>query len=368
MKPYYLIINPSRYPAYSRYLEKISGKVSRGLVYKSRSLEHFQELIYEFCRSRVENLIVWGGDGTANAAINGLMRHKEEWACQKNIGFLRGGSGNGIQDSYEVPISLRKQIRTYLDSIEHNYTQEVDLLQLHNGGETRFGQLVGLGLDAEVLDLRNQPAEKSTHPSTLQNQPYVKPGLLKYIRAGVKVIGGGLKSHRMHLKSSLREGKYALRGLRTNAEVPFRAASFTSTAPLVEIGTRPYYGRFFKICPDVVCNDGNLGVYFYNFTSAPRVLFNLPNLWRGRHHLINHHWAKKGLPLIERFEVKEAHFSSRRPFKAHIDGDTVQPEWGEEGYSLRVSTVPQALNFLVPESFYVKFHPLTRDSDYSEFS
>jgi diacylglycerol kinase family enzyme len=368
MKPYYLIINPSRYPAYSRSLEKISGKISRGIIRKSRSSEHFRELIHEFCRSPVEDLIVWGGDGTANAAINGMMEEKSEWACSKNIGFLRGGSGNGIQDSYEVPIGLRKQVQTYLNSIEHGYTQEVDLLELDHGGERRYGQLVGLGLDAEVLDMRNRSRSEKLAKQAHQEDKAVRPGLPEYVKAGTRVISKGLGPYQMSIRSVLREGKYALRGVRTNAEVPFHEARFHSSAPLIEIGTRPYYGSFFKICPDVVCNDGYLGVYFYNFTSAARVLLNLFNLWKGRHHLINQHSAKKRLPLIERFEVKEAELSSRRRFKAHIDGDIITPVRGEKGYSLSVSIAPRALNFLVPETFYVKFHPVIMESRSSKVS
>jgi diacylglycerol kinase family enzyme len=189
--------------------------------------------------------------------------------------------------------------------------------------------------------------------------------LLHYVRAGAQVLMRGLKPYRREVKCTLRRGKYALRGIRTNAEVPFREASFTSRAPLVEMGTRPYYGKFFKICPDVVCNDGYLGVYFYNFSSTPQVLFNLFNLWRGRHHLINHHWAKKGLPLIERFEVREAEFTFPWRFKAHIDGDSIEPKENANGFSLSVSIVPRALKFLVPQSFYVKFHPAIIESDYS---
>jgi diacylglycerol kinase family enzyme len=349
MKPFYLIINPSRYPTYSRHLEKVSRRLSRGIILTSSSPEHFRQLIYEFCRSSVEYLLVWGGDGTANTAINVLMEHRDEWVGRKHIGFLRGGSGNGIQDSYEVPMGLRKQIRTYLDSIEHGYTQEVDLLRLQNGREVRYGQLVGLGLDAEVLDIRNRV--------TGYGGSQVKPGLPGYAKAGIRVLGRGLKSYRSNLTASLAEGKYALRGPRTNAEIPFREANFTSRAPLVEIGTRPYYGSFFKICPDVVCNDGYLGVYFYNFTSALSVFFNLPYLWRGKHHLINHHWAKKGHPLIERFEVKEARLLSPTPFKAHIDGELISPAREERGYSIGVNIEPRALDFLVPQTFYVKFHP-----------
>ena len=30
---------------------------------------------------------------------------------KKAIGFLRGGSGNGVQDSYEVPVRMMNQLK-----------------------------------------------------------------------------------------------------------------------------------------------------------------------------------------------------------------------------------------------------------------
>ena len=57
----------------------------------------------------------------------------------------------------------------------------------------------------------------------------------------------------------------------------------TQSAHLIEIGTRPYYAKMFRICPDVVCNDGLMGVYLFKFPGRFKLAVNLPWLWMGRH-------------------------------------------------------------------------------------
>ena len=110
---------------------------------------------------------------------------------------------------------------------------------------------------------------------------------------------------------------------------------------MIEIGTRPYYGKHFKVCPDVVCNDGNLDVYF-------------PDLWNGRHHWINQRLAKKDRPIIERYEVSKLSVEVCEGESFHIDGELYESSVHQ---SLCITILPRALNIIVPRSFYRKFHP-----------
>ncbi|MDC7222540.1 MAG: diacylglycerol kinase family protein, partial [Spirochaetales bacterium] len=112
-KRFQLIINPARYPYYAKQLEHLVNYIPRGTVHVSRSEEHFDELIKDFIESGDSYLLIWGGDGTANMALNCLMKGTDrERRKSIAVGFLRGGSGNGIQDSYEVPKRLKAQVRT----------------------------------------------------------------------------------------------------------------------------------------------------------------------------------------------------------------------------------------------------------------
>ncbi len=346
-KRFQLIINPARYPRYAKQLKGLIKYIPRGTVFESRSEDHFKALIGDFIKSDDSYLLIWGGDGTANLALNSLMKKADaRRRGQLAVGFLRGGSGNGIQDSYEVPKKLNAQVKTYLDSMEKGYTQKVDLLKISFNGKVRYGQLFGTGLDAQALDARNRITRQGQDHSP-------RSGFIPYIVPAVQTVSRGARLLSDPQVLTMKEGRFAFRGTRTNAEFPFREYTLETGAPLIEIGVRPYYGWYYKICPDVVCNDGYMDVYLYNLISRTAVLRNMFSLWNGMHQNINKRYARKGLPLIEHYKVRGTHFSSRGERLFHIDGELYRTD-GE--ISLKVKH--KALRFLVPESFHEKFHPI----------
>jgi diacylglycerol kinase family enzyme len=317
---------------------------------------------------------VWGGDGTAHLAINAMM----ETGCnpEKAVGFLRGGTGNGIQDSYSVPFGLSRQVHTYARSISRNLTVKVDLLRVAEGARVRFGQLLGLGFDARVLRLREEGA-RGRRRST---------GLFGYGLAVLRAFLTGSFSGGPEYRIVLRDGKYAYRGPRINAEYSFRQLERRSGAPMIEVGTRPYYGKLFKVCPDVVCNDGNMDLYIFDIPHKRSVVFNFSALWRGKHDVINRRLIARRLGMIERYEVRRVDVACAEDFHYHVDGEllraTAAPEavtapeaatapaggsGGDRGGArLSVSVVPEALRFLVPERFYRLFHPFDYDESFQE--
>lgn len=352
-----ILINPHRYPHYIRRLKRKMGNVPGARIQEAGSKEDFSRGIREFLYSDEKYLLVWGGDGTAHLAINSWMHHVRNGMGdgshlphmeRKAIGFLRGGSGNGIQDSYEVPFMLSSQISTYLRSMQQGYTQEVDLLSVGSGEQLRYAQLVGTGFDAELLRRReNALARRGGKPS----------GLSQYLRGGLSLFFENFLARRNSFRLTMENGKYALRSTRANAELGFTRLEYEQAPLMIEAGTRPFYGRMFKVCPDVVCNDGRMDVYQFMFENKRQILFNLLSLWNGWHNRINRNQAEKGRPLIERYEVERLSISSTTPFLYHIDGELEECREENGRYTLNLGIVPGAIRFLVPESFHRKFHP-----------
>ncbi len=342
-----IVINPSRFPYQVRRLKRLLRSYTVPALVETRSRSHFLETVRSFTGGEKPHLLVWGGDGTAHDAINEIIT--SGGPADKSVGFLRGGSGNGIQDSYEVPFTLPRQVAAYAESVKNGYTIAVDLLRVTNGENREFGQLVGLGWDVRLLEKR----DKRTAPDGS-----AKPGFMNYLVSGAAtILGEPLRDHRSYTLR-LEDGKYVLRGTRINAEFPFRNLAVPSDAPMIEIGTRPYYGLLFKVCPDVVCNDGSIGLYIFNFQNKADILRDPVSLWNGLHHRINRRFAKKEKPIIQRFEIRGMTIECDEPFPYHVDGELRTCAESRDGkFSLRIDVMPGSFSFLVPGVFYRKFHP-----------
>ncbi len=338
------LINPTRHPSSAKVLKKILKKKTDARIVESSSIENFRKEVRSFCTGDSKYLVIWGGDGTVHQAINAMMG---KYKPIKALGFLRGGTGNGIQDSYEIPHFLTKQINTYIDSVKNSYIESVDLLRIDIGSKTVYGQLLGIGYDAEVLKLR-----KSLFFKDAQNT--VRPGMRYYLFSALKLFRKLDFRNTTEIELTFKSGKYALKGIKINAEYPFKTLIRKTKAVIIEIGTRPYYGSLFRICPDVVCNDGNMDAYLYQFNNHLTVLLNLISIWNGWHHRINARLEKMRQPLIERYEIKETIIKTGKNVDFHIDGELFNTGDTDE---IHISIIPQAINFLVPGSFYHKFHP-----------
>ena len=227
---------------------------------------------------------------------------------------------------------------------------DVDLLRVEEKGNARYCQLVGLGFDARVLKLREAAARRRRRNS----------GFLGYARAGLRAFFSDYFNTLKPYRLDLRDGKYAYRGPRINAEYTFDELTRRTRAPMIELGTRPYYGKLFKVCPDVVCNDGNLDLYVFDVRTPWAMALNLSVLWRGKHDVLNRRLIARRQGMIERYEVKRVAVSSEQPFDYHADGELLQA--GEAGITVEV--VPRALRFLVPERFYRLFHPFDYDTSF----
>ncbi|MCX7787574.1 MAG: diacylglycerol kinase family protein [Spirochaetes bacterium] len=341
-----IVINPNRTPRQIRKLRRLLKPLNPYAIVETKDRQEYLSVVKEFCHSPLQYMIVWGGDGTAHDAINVVMA--EGKGQEKAIGFMRGGSGNGIQDSYEIPFRLKAQVEAFVESIQRNYTIAVDLLRTETEQGIEYGQLLGLGFDVRILQRRNS---RTFHSGE------VKPGFLNYfISSALTILTEPLRDGKEYLLE-FEEGKYVLRATRINAEMPFRVLRLSSNAPLIEIGTRPYYGRMFKICPDVVCNNGLMDAYLFNFQNKWDILRDLYYLWNGWHHRINYRFARQEKPIIQHFEMKRATLSSHTSFFYHIDG-----ELRSSSVPLKVEVVPQVLTFIVPGVFYRKFHPFGEEA------
>jgi diacylglycerol kinase family enzyme len=351
-----VLINPNRYPKKAQYLKK---KLKIFGVYKVLTIgskEGFIQSVKEFQRGNHNYLLIWGGDGTVNQTINALMQNDDNrgnWG-EKSIGFFRGGSGNGYHDSYDVPVSISKQLHNFAESMDHGYTVKVDLLKIQGDYHARYGQLFGIGFAVDVLKKRNVKESNGYRQ--------VRPGLLNYVLSTIITFSKLKKDfykEQTPFKMEIFDGKRILENKKGVALSTFQSLGIETRAPMIEIGKRPFYGNRFKVCPGAVCNDGLMDLFLYEFNRKLPVLVNMPLLWRGKYQRINSRLEKKsGFPVVK-YKIKKIFIQSESAFDYHIDGELIPGEWKKNNSSvLSISVVPKAISFLVPGVFYRKLYPI----------
>jgi diacylglycerol kinase family enzyme len=317
-------------------------------IVESKDREHFIDSVRDFCRSDYKYLLVWGGDGSAHIAINEMVKVLKN-GSRKSIGFLRGGSGNGVHDSYEVPGKIKHQLYAYAESIRAGAVLEVDLLQIEGERQVVYGQLAGIGFDVHALKKRETWLPKGDLAER------VRSGLLNYfISAFISFIADFDTVNREYF-IELFEGDYVLNRGKDTVKHPFKALERQLNTRMIEIGKRPFYGNRFKVCPDVVCNNGYMDVYLFNFDTRCAVLRQVVSLWKGKYSRINNRTKKSGLPPIERYRAKMLKIYSGFPLEMHVDGELYNISKREsEKHTLTFTVLPHRISFIVPAGFYRK--------------
>ncbi len=186
-------------------------------------------------------IVVVGGDGTLHEVANGL----------RDVGFPDGyplailpvGTGN---DFHRI-LRAGTGVAEIMQLLSGGIPRKLDLGEVRwDGGDAAFVNLLGVGIDVEVLRRRGAFARF--------------PGLIQY-------------------------GAALLSALRRFHPVPLRvttsAASLERPALLAVATVGPSIGGGFMLSPDARADDGLLDLFFVEPLSLPQVLRYLPRVVRG---------------------------------------------------------------------------------------
>jgi diacylglycerol kinase family enzyme len=336
-----LLINPVRNPHKAKRVKRALGERGLTRIVVSRSRDHFIESVSMFLKSGFRYLVLWGGDGSIHDAVNTMMRERYLRARKndKVLGFLRGGSGNGYHDSYGVPRSLFKQIRFLEQAIRQRSVRAVDLLKIEYGASTIYGQLAGFGFDAAAAKRRKSAIEGKNEKGRIYW------GIFHYF---LSVVGSFIYDFPSVKRFSTVElsGEKPIPGLFMNGE---RGGVFSQQdipkMMMIEVGKRQYYGNRFRICPNAVCNDGKLWVYFFFLSGRLPVICRLYSLWRGNYSRANKKCRTGHSFFVRGYTADTLRVVPVAPVPFHIDGE-VYGEEKEVATASTISVVPEAVLFL----------------------
>ncbi len=216
--------------------KKFSEKGVEYRVHKAERAGHATEI----CRELTENganIVVFGGDGTFNEALNGIVDFENT-----TVGFVPCGTGNDYVKATDIPRDVDRALERILGG-KTGYTDFIDM----NG--RRCLNVAGGGMDTDVLVTYAQM--KHFH------------GKAKYYISLLKVLSH-LKFHKVRI--SIDGGEAA-----------------EKSVFLISIANGIYIGGGMPISPNSSVNDGKLNVVIVNEIKKSKVLGLLLKFLKGKH-------------------------------------------------------------------------------------
>lgn len=262
--------------AYRSYFSEKSGDVAR--LAKEISTELEKELSHE-----QQMLIILGGDGTVNEALQGLTD-----PSKIVLGYIPTGSSNDLARDLKIPKDPVKA----LDRILHSgsvHTMDMSTITYSDGETRRFAVSCGIGFDAAVC-------EESMHSK---------------IKAFCNKIGLGKLTYLGIALKQLVTARKVSCDIKLDDEAPIHIHQLL----LVACMNHRFQGGGFMFCPDADDNDGIMNLCVVGDVSKPVVLLALPTAFKGKHYMF------KG---VNPYRAARIHVSVSQPLWVHTDGEVTR--------------------------------------------
>jgi len=233
------------------------------------STEKPQELanIIRSYRDRVDLVIIGGGDGTLNAAIEGLVD------TQLPLGILPLGTANDLARTLQIPQSIPQACQV----IATGHSQRIDLGKVNH---KHFFNVASLGLSVQITRQLDKKAKRTW-------------GVLAYAATAIQVI-------------------WKTRPFR--AEIRIGEDSIRVKTVQIAVGNGRYYGGGMAVADDAAINDQRLDLYSLEYQHWWQILLLVPALWRGTHA----NWSG-----VRSLQGKEFDIYTRKPHPINADGEIV---------------------------------------------
>lgn len=266
----------------------VSQLQTLGFELFEESTEKPQQLpdIIRHYRDRVDLVIIGGGDGTLNAAIEGLVD------TQLPLGILPLGTANDLARTLEIPQSIPQAC----DVIANGYSRRIDLGKVNH---KYFFNVASLGLSVQIT-------------RQLDKQLKRRWGVLAYGVTALKVV-------------------WKVRPFR--AEIRLGEDSVRVRTVQIAVGNGRYYGGGMAVADDAAINDQRLDLYSLEYEHWWQIILLLPAIWRGWH---------SSWPGVRTLQGKEFEIYTRKPQPINADGEIV-------AYTpAKFRLVPRAVEVFVP--------------------
>lgn len=251
------------------------------------------------------SLIILGGDGTVNEALQGIHD-----ASRVILGYIPTGSSNDLARDLNIPTDPAAA----LDLILHSGTvcsMDVGTVTYADGTKRRFAVSCGIGFDAAVCEeVLRSGMKKALNKIGLGKLIYLVIALKQLLAA--KAISGRI--------------------ILDNDAAPVKIGSILFTACMIH----RFEGGGFMFSPDADPADGIMNLCAVGDISKALVIYALPTAFKGRHYRYNG---------ITPYRAKKVTIEVSSPLWVHTDGEVTR-----KSQKITVSCEQNALHIIRSQS------------------
>lgn len=324
---YYVIVNPASRSGRGRklwselepvFLEKriaYRAVFSKGTGHVTRIVEKLTEPLVQDANAGPIRLILLGGDGTVNEALQGIRDFERVW-----IGYIPTGSSNDLARDLKLSTKPEVLLSSILEG-EVKRTMDLGLMTCDRISEERsacrvdrpsaeryFAVSGGIGFDAAVCE----EALSSRFKNTLNR---IGLGKLTYLVIALRQL---LAAKRVSCDLYL-----------DGADKPVHLKQLLFTAFMIH----RYEGGGFMFCPQADACDGQLDLCVTGNIPKPLILLALPTAFFGKHYLF---------PQIRHYRTTVVRLETSVPMWVHTDGEV-----SVKSDRITVRCIPQKIRLLV---------------------
>jgi diacylglycerol kinase (ATP) len=305
---YLVIVNPISGRGYAEKMipEIEAGMCNHNLEYELVRTErpwHAAEIVEEAARNGYDVIVLASGDGTANEAINGLMRARAAGFNHSAFSILPVGTGNDMA----YGLGMRGTLEEGIAALAKNQRKRIDI-GFVKGGDYPEGRYfvngIGIGFDAVVgfVAVKIRWAR----------------GLLAYLIAVIQTVFIYYKA--------------------PTVEITYNDISFKLSSLMISIMNGQRMGGGFYMAPQGDPSDGHFDLCMVSHAGRARIFGLVPHFLKG---------TQASQPEITTGRTHKITVKALKgTLPAHCDGETLC----ESGQELSAEIIPAAIEIITPST------------------
>lgn len=303
------LLNANAKAVTDKLIEELAEIIPAGDLFLSRTLDDAEVFVRTIVRRGYGQLFLGGGDGTLVTTLDLLRKIvAKEGLAMPAVGVLKLGTGNAMALAMSASDAITDA--NHIVTKGPTTTSEMAMVETEDGVLTPFA---GMGYDGAVLNDYMWLKEKA---KTSPLGRHVVESVWGYLGAMLfKTVPQEIKEPLPHVRVTTKSDAYYMVPTPNGDEeqlLPAGTVLFEGPAPIISVGSIPYFGYGFRMFPFAQRKAGYVQLRIGTIP-IPLILANLwPRVWKGTYRY------PAGL---KDFLVKDCVIESDRELPYEVGGD-----------------------------------------------